>query len=265
MLDSGAMGMWYIDRNFAAKMGFELMKLDRGVRVKTIDGTDCGTGLVEYYIRGKVHFDEFYEDMELLVIDSPRYQVIFGHAWFLTYNPLIDWQEGTVQFGKDLITILRHGIPVCSTEGIPQRQDTVKKVKFSNEVSVRGCSNYIRSLDLEELGIPSDIPTGTADFEFSDTIPLPSDMQESIYLSVNGLLELEEAEEEWLIGFVDQYDVVEDEPDSKSQPKELLETFKDVFSTTEFPKLPPNRVGNDLDIELEDGKTAPFGPIYSQY
>ena len=64
-----------------------------------------------------------------------------------------------------------------------------------------------------------------------------------------------DAEEELLIGFVEQYDVVEEEPESEKQAVELLKTFNDVFSTTEFPKLPASRVGNDLDIELEEGKT----------
>jgi hypothetical protein len=111
--------------------------MDLEVWVRTIDGADCGTGLVKCYIREKVNFDEFYKDMELLVIDSPRYQVIFGHAWFQMYNPLIDWQKGTVHFGKDA-TKIRNGIFVCSPEAIPQRQDIVEKVKFSNVVSVSG-------------------------------------------------------------------------------------------------------------------------------
>jgi hypothetical protein len=45
--------------------------------------------------------------------------------------------------------------------------------------------------------------------------------------------------------------------------KEFLNRYKDVFSTGEFPKLGPHRPGVDVDLQLMEGKSPPFGPIYS--
>ncbi len=67
MLDSGAMGMGYIDRNLVAKLGLEFLRTDRVIRVTAIDGTACGTGLIEFCVHGRVSFDGFSEDLELLV------------------------------------------------------------------------------------------------------------------------------------------------------------------------------------------------------
>ena len=43
----------------------------------------------------------------------------------------------------------------------------------------------------------------------------------------------------------------------------LLEKYDGVFATREFPELAPHRTGIDINLELIDGKSPPFGPIYS--
>jgi hypothetical protein len=43
----------------------------------------------------------------------------------------------------------------------------------------------------------------------------------------------------------------------------FLRDYADVFSSRDFPTLPPRREGVDMKIELLPGKLPPFGPIYS--
>lgn len=44
---------------------------------------------------------------------------------------------------------------------------------------------------------------------------------------------------------------------------ERYHDWLDVFDRTEAEKLPPNRPGIDTSIEIEEGKTVPWGPLYS--
>jgi hypothetical protein len=44
---------------------------------------------------------------------------------------------------------------------------------------------------------------------------------------------------------------------------ECYHNYLDVFSPIEVTKLPPHRPGFDIEIEIEEGKSPPFGPIYS--
>ena len=54
----------------------------------------------------------------------------------------------------------------------------------------------------------------------------------------------------------------DDEPSDLSHLPPEYHEFADVFSKTKARTLPPHRT-YDHKIELEDGKTPPFGPLYS--
>lgn len=46
-----------------------------------------------------------------------------------------------------------------------------------------------------------------------------------------------------------------------SHPSKFNDFADSVFSQDEFNKLPPHRP-YDVDIDIEEGKTPPFGPLY---
>jgi len=50
-------------------------------------------------------------------------------------------------------------------------------------------------------------------------------------------------------------------PIDANVPSKYMDYMSTVFSPSEFEKLPPHRP-YDVDIELEEGKTPPFGPLY---
>ena len=114
--------------------------------------------------------------------------------------------------------------------------------------------NYIRLLDLTNLGLSTDLPAGTGVYQS----PL-----EDFYVSINAVFDAAEEEDSILIGFVDQYTVVTEIDKEVDNPEGILMELEDVFSQREFPDPPPHRAGVDLSIDLVEGKSAPFGPIYS--
>ena len=281
MIDSGAMGMGYIDRTFVRSHGLRINKLNKKISVKTIDGTPCGSGAIECCVLGNISFDDFCEDMELMVIDSPRHPIILGFEWLCRYNPVINWNSGEVLFDNAKSP---EGIPTCTSEGIPLRQvsdssQKFKRVSFADSVSVRVVSNYIKRTK-ETCGMLSflpnvltDLPRNTAEFQSTHVDPLedtyvpvvlpPLVSDAPPLMNINAVFEAAEKEESIMIGFVDQYTVVEEIGKEGEDSEGILKEFEDVFSQEEFPDLPIHRHGVDLSIDLVEGKTAPFGPIYS--
>ena len=57
-------------------------------------------------------------------------------------------------------------------------------------------------------------------------------------------------------------DIIDTDQDVKKLVPEKYHDYLDVFSPTEVMRLPDHRP-YDINIKLEDGKTPPFGPIYS--
>jgi hypothetical protein len=100
MLDSGAMGMGYIDQEYARNQGLEFSEVEQVIQVKSIDGSDCGSGKIQFCVKGTLCFDDFNGKVELLVIDSPRHPIILGYQWFKTHNPTIDWKSEEIIFNN---------------------------------------------------------------------------------------------------------------------------------------------------------------------
>jgi len=56
LLDSGATGI-FMDKNFAEEQRFKLVKLEKPVEVKNVDGTDNNGGRIEYEIECNMYFE----------------------------------------------------------------------------------------------------------------------------------------------------------------------------------------------------------------
>ena len=97
MIDSGAMGMGFIDRIYAGLKGLCTVKLEQVVNVKSVDGTACGNGTITEKVSLKIRFEDFNDFVDLLVIDCPNAPIIFGLDWLKKYNPVIDWKNGKTQ------------------------------------------------------------------------------------------------------------------------------------------------------------------------
>ena len=92
MVDSGAMGTGFIDRKYVEKEGLKTSELDSSIRVSSVDGTSCGTGVITKSVCLHIVFKDFEDDVELLVIDCPNSPVIFGLDWLKFYNPMVNWK-----------------------------------------------------------------------------------------------------------------------------------------------------------------------------
>jgi hypothetical protein len=99
MFDSGAMGSGYVDAQFVKDFKLRVHTLNRKIAVKSIDGSSCGSGQIEFYVRGIVGWEDISEEIDLLVIESPRHPVVLGYQWFQKNNPQINWCTSEISFG----------------------------------------------------------------------------------------------------------------------------------------------------------------------
>jgi len=101
LLDSGATGI-FIDKDFAEEQGLKLVKLDKPVEVKNIDGTDNNGERIEYEIKCNMYFKGHVERIRVDVCKLGRTKVILGMLWLAVYNPEIDWEKGEVKMTRCL-------------------------------------------------------------------------------------------------------------------------------------------------------------------
>jgi len=96
LLDSGATGL-FISKKYAERGDFKLIKLEKPILVKNVDGTGNSRGVLLYEVKVNVYFKGHVERVKMDVCNLEKIEVILGIPWLQTYNPEIDWEKGEVK------------------------------------------------------------------------------------------------------------------------------------------------------------------------
>ena len=99
LLDSRATGI-FMDKEFAEEQGFKLVKLDKPVEVKKVDGTNNNGERIEYKIECNIYFEGHIERIRVDICKLGRTKVILGMPWLAAYNLEIDWEKGEVKMTR---------------------------------------------------------------------------------------------------------------------------------------------------------------------
>jgi len=99
LLDNRAMGI-FMDKEFVEEQGFKLVKLDKPVEVKNVDGTDNDGGRIEYEIECNMYFEGHVERIKVDICKLGRTKVILCMPWLAAHNPEIDWEKGEVKMTR---------------------------------------------------------------------------------------------------------------------------------------------------------------------
>ena len=95
LLDSGAMEN-FLDHHTTKQLGITTQPLEWPIQLTNVDGTTNQAGWIEQYCNmtiqsgWKRHTTHFYKTS----LGGDR--IIFGYPWLQTFNPKIDWEEGTI-------------------------------------------------------------------------------------------------------------------------------------------------------------------------
>ena len=89
-----------MDKDFAEEQGFKLVKLEKPVEVKNVDGTDNNGGRIEYEIECNMYFKGHVERIRVDVCKLEKTKVILDMLWLAAHNPEIDWEKGEVKITR---------------------------------------------------------------------------------------------------------------------------------------------------------------------
>ena len=96
LLDSRAMGL-FISKKCAERGDFKLIKLEKPILVRNVDGTGNSGGAILHEVEVNIYFKGHVERVRMDVCDLGKTEVILGMPWLQAYNPEIDWEKGEVK------------------------------------------------------------------------------------------------------------------------------------------------------------------------
>jgi len=89
LLDSGATGL-FMSKGCAQRGGFMLIKLEKPIQVRNVDGTGNSGGAITHEVEVNVYFKGHVERVRMNVCDLGKTEVILGMPWLQAHNPEID-------------------------------------------------------------------------------------------------------------------------------------------------------------------------------
>jgi len=96
LLDNGATGM-FMSNNLAHKGGYRLIKLDRSLQVRNIDGTGNNGGAITHEVEVNMFYKGHVKRVRIDVCELEKTDVILGMPWLAAHNSEIDWEKGEVR------------------------------------------------------------------------------------------------------------------------------------------------------------------------
>ena len=99
LLDSRATGL-FISKKCAERGGFKLIKLEKLILVRNIDGTGNSGGAILHKVEVNIYFKGHMERVQMDMCDLGKTEVILGMPWLQTHNPEIDWEKDEVKMTR---------------------------------------------------------------------------------------------------------------------------------------------------------------------
>jgi len=265
LIDSGATGIAFIDKDFARHHQLTLTPLQNPRSLKVIDGRPISSGDITHTTTITLLINEHQEQLPMFVTKLGHYRIVLGIPWMDLHDINIRFRSHTVTFGSQY----------CSTHCFPKKSDMnssnstlnlTSKVaqKYEPAVSVGagniGARTFTSHPNPHEIQVDNfqDIPktfpkkiqiAALSGRSFRRVAYKQKLTIFSISLhEINSALGMEEKTKKKLV--LEDY-----------IPKEYHD-FLPLFSEALAKKLPPHR-SYDHKIPLREGFTHPFGPLYS--
>ena len=98
LVDYGASGFSFIDREFASQHNLTQFNLKEPRRLEVIDGCPVDTGDITHMVRIDLDINEHQEHLTAFVTKLVHYPLFLGIPWLRHHNPRIDWVKNTIDF-----------------------------------------------------------------------------------------------------------------------------------------------------------------------
>ena len=229
-IDSGAQTS-LMGENFVSKHALRRRPLDPNLSLQTFEGEPVLNSLVTHSVLTHLSIANHSEFKSFGIARMPH-SVILGLDWLKAHNPVVDWVRQSLHFS-------------CCGSGTKNEGDAQPSNSHANLNSLAsGPATSIASpsLSLVSADELADIPDVTA-MGILCYLPSAHPVPASIG-STNA----------------------DSDPDLQRILMRLppeYHDFADRFREREVETLAPHRPGHDIHIDIEEGKSPPFGPIYS--
>lgn len=266
MLDGGATNN-YMDTSFASTHKISLVKKSTPMLVQTVDGTPISSGPVTHITEVMdIKMGDHQEQIAFNIANLGVFPLILGIPWLRKHNPQIDWRKNRVVFNsatcllkcndpmKGLDSVTLQGLPTYPVETKPHGR-TFPKIGEDAMLN-------------DEMTVPND--GGGIGEKVADVKPCAPRIA---LLTAAAFKRAAKGENVMLIrvqstGAGDVIAMDQSQPTSDDDislaglvPSKYHE-FLDLFSKKEADKL-PSHTDFDHKIDLLEGKSAPWGPLYA--
>jgi transposase InsO family protein len=207
------------------------------VPLYVIDGRPIESGAVTHSCSVLSEFSGRTDNISLDVTRLGSYPLVLGTPWLRRNNPVIDWR-------RNLITL-----PDTTVKALPLVPDTLAPPVIPTP--------SFALVNASAFSVASQLPDTKAGTLFYK--PSGDSSKSSLFFSDNSHASATSAPSP---PFDDMPDDSQFISDVKAKVPPQYHDLLSAFSKKKANTLPPHRP-YDLSIDLEEGKTPPFGPIYS--
>jgi hypothetical protein len=232
MVDTGAEGKGFINEEWALDHCLKLCPLQRSIALEVFNGREAESGRVTHYVKMSLRIHDHYQArMRFYVTRLAHYPVVLGMPWLKEHDPFTRYAANTIMFNSEY----------CYNHYNTPSRPT--KLRALSDIPPRSTPRHLppRPLGLAERDIAAISLRACAAYARRNYHLFTVTVED-----INAALSSSSA--------------------LTHDPKDVLPSefrdFADVFSPKEAERLPPHRP-YDHNIKLQEGKSPPFGPLYS--
>ncbi len=254
-MDSSATSS-FIDQTFVTQHNIPVVKKSTPVPVEVINGRTIASGEITHKTTPlEFCLDKHAEKIVLNIISTPHHPVILGLPWLEAHNPIIDWRSRTLTFRR------------CTCQAPQAQKNTLsspaKNPVVKNPKRVGTNSSLVKSV-LSSLVVKNPPVARTKPCPVKNLVENPAQKTNPIRIFIDGVVPFYWAARNLQVFAIHVNPANNTNPQSKPKPIKLPEKYKDfvdVFEKNKADKLLEHSP-YDFPIDLEEGHSPPFGPIY---
>jgi len=152
LIDNGATGYAFIDKDFVCHHHLPLLPLEKPRRLEVIDGRLVSSGKITHYVKTLLKINDHLEEALLFVTKLGHYPIVLGIPWLCRHDVHIRFPNNTVTFNSPFcISTCNSGRKPVSIQGldfIPERSHPPPQ-----EISLLGALAFLELQQEENLEV----------------------------------------------------------------------------------------------------------------
>jgi hypothetical protein len=235
-----------------------VVKKSTHVSVEVIDGRTIASSAITHETTPlEFCIGKHTETIVLNIISTPHHPIILGLPWLEAHNPIIDWRSRTLTFSAQRCTSQEPHVQKNTLSSLAKNH-VVKNLK-----RVGTNSSFLKSV-MSSPAAKNPRLVRIKPCPVKNLVKNPTQKTNPVQIFVNRAVPFYRAAKNLQVFAIHVNATNNTNPQSELTPVKLLEKYKDfvdVFEKINVDQLPTHSP-YDYPIDLEEGHSPPFGPIY---